>query len=312
MKVNICLSTYNGEDFLSEQIESIQAQSFQDWRLLIRDDASTDKTREIIQDFEALDSRVCWINKGEDKNIGFVASFFELVHYEEADFYFFSDQDDIWERWKLELMLDEAKKYKFEIPTLFYTNYKIVDKNLKILYEGMLRKPLKELRDFLTLNSVNGWTMMINHRLLEYWKSVDSLDFHDWYLAELAATIGQVIYIDHLTGYYRQHDKNKVGIHSSKLKNLSVGLIESWDLIEACRQRASKILKISELEVSKEKQKMLEDFLILGNQKFTRRIFLVLKYRYIRMNWSASIKLHFLLVTNWGYKSWKKKKKKKK
>ena len=51
MKVTILMSTYNGERFLAEQIESIRQQTYTDWQLLIRDDGSKDRTREIIQDF---------------------------------------------------------------------------------------------------------------------------------------------------------------------------------------------------------------------------------------------------------------------
>ena len=79
MKIHILLSTYNGEQFLAEQIQSIQQQTVQDWKLLIRDDGSTDRTREIIREFVAQDSRIHWINENESKNLGVIKSFHNLA-----------------------------------------------------------------------------------------------------------------------------------------------------------------------------------------------------------------------------------------
>ena len=90
------MATYNGEKFLAQQIESIQKQTFKEWNLLIRDDGSSDKTCDIIRNFTAKDSRIRFINENEHHNLGVIKSFFTLVNYEVADFYFFSDQDDIW------------------------------------------------------------------------------------------------------------------------------------------------------------------------------------------------------------------------
>ena len=73
MKVNILLSTYNGEQYLKEQVKSIQDQTYQDWQLLIRDDGSTDGTVEIIQELVAQDERIRFINEGTVENLIFIA-----------------------------------------------------------------------------------------------------------------------------------------------------------------------------------------------------------------------------------------------
>ena len=72
MKVNILLSTYNGEQYLKEQVKSIQDQTYQDWQLLIRDDGSTDGTVEIIQELVAQDERICFINQDAIENLGVI------------------------------------------------------------------------------------------------------------------------------------------------------------------------------------------------------------------------------------------------
>ena len=75
MKVTILMSTYNGENFLAEQIESIQQQTYTDWTLLIRDDGSKDKTREIIKRFALEDDRITFINPDQTENLGVIKSF---------------------------------------------------------------------------------------------------------------------------------------------------------------------------------------------------------------------------------------------
>ena len=66
--VNILLSTYNGEKYLSDQIESILNQTFKGWTLLIRDDDSSDSTAEIIKGYESKDARIKFINKNKIEN----------------------------------------------------------------------------------------------------------------------------------------------------------------------------------------------------------------------------------------------------
>ena len=118
MKVNIVLSTYNGARFLAEQLESIQKQTFTDWQLLIRDDGSTDTTPKIISEFVASDPRIRFINEHDRQNVGVIKNFFTLVKYDVADYYFFSDQDDVWLPDKLATMLAEAVKHDLSQPLM--------------------------------------------------------------------------------------------------------------------------------------------------------------------------------------------------
>lgn len=75
MNINILLSTYNGERFLAEQIQSIQKQTIKDWTLLIRDDGSTDRTPDIIREFVKQDQRIQWINENQIENLGVIKNF---------------------------------------------------------------------------------------------------------------------------------------------------------------------------------------------------------------------------------------------
>ena len=304
MRVNICLSTYNGGDFLAEQIESIRGQTFKEWKLLIRDDGSMDETIEIIKRFEKLDQRIRFLNPDDQENKGFVKSFFELIKADSADYYFFSDQDDVWLSNKLDLMLKEAERHDNRHPNLFYTNYRIVDKDLTVIHERMLRQISTTLVEELTVNSVNGWTSMINHQLAELWISTDKIDFHDWYLAELAAAAGELVYIDEVTWLYRQHQQNFVGLNEdSKNKSLRSRLTETWLLIGRCQARAEQVLFSGANFISAKNQKILKDFIFWEEKNIFKRMFLLLKYRYKRLNLVSSWKLHFLLFTNLGYRN---------
>ena len=188
MKVTILMSTYNGERFLAEQIESIRQQTYTDWQLLIRDDGSKDKTREIIQDFCQKDNRIHFVNPDSVENLGVIKSFFDLLKYQTSDVYFFSDQDDVWLPKKVEMQLKEALKHDDSQPLLVYTDLKVVNQELNVVHESMIRTQSDhantELLQELTENTVTGGVSMINQALADLWtgQEVHDLLMHDWYL----------------------------------------------------------------------------------------------------------------------------------
>ena len=215
MKVNIVLSTYNGAKFLSEQIDSIQAQTFTDWQLLIRDDDSTDKTLDIIAAYTVKDERIRLINEGNRKNLGVIKSFYKLIKDDVADYYFFCDQDDVWLPEKLAIMLAEATKHDANESLMVYMDLSVVDENLKVINPSMVSSQSHHantsLLAELTENTVTGGVAMINHALVKRWSSSDSMIMHDWYLALLATATGELVYIDKPGELYRQHDHNVLG-----------------------------------------------------------------------------------------------------
>ena len=79
MKINILMSTYNGEQFLAEQIESIQKQTVKDWTLYIRDDGSSDATPDIIKHYAQTDSRIVFINADNRENFGVIKNFYTRI-----------------------------------------------------------------------------------------------------------------------------------------------------------------------------------------------------------------------------------------
>ncbi|HHR6614445.1 TPA: glycosyltransferase family 2 protein [Streptococcus agalactiae] len=309
MKVNILMATYNGEKFLAQQIESIQKQTFKEWNLLIRDDGSSDKTCDIIRNFTAKDSRIRFINENEHHNLGVIKSFFTLVNYEVADFYFFSDQDDVWLPEKLSVSLEAAKHKASDVPLLVYTDLKVVNQELNILQDSMIRSQSHHanttLLPELTENTVTGGTMMINHALAEKWFTPNDILMHDWFLALLAASLGEIIYLDLPTQLYRQHDNNVLGARTmdKRFKILREGpksiFTRYWKLIHDSQKQASLIVdKYGDIMTANDLE-LIKCFIKIDKQPFMTRLRWLWKYGYSKNQFKHQVVFKWLIATNY-------------
>lgn len=309
MKVNILMATYNGEKFLAQQIESIQKQTFKEWNLLIRDDGSSDKTCDIIRNFTAKDSRISFINENEHHNLGVIKSFFMLVNYEVADFYFFSDQDDVWLPEKLSVSLEAAKHKASDVPLLVYTDLKVVNQELNILQDSMIRAQSHHanttLLPELTENTVTGGTMMINHALAEKWFTPNDILMHDWFLALLAASLGEIIYLDLPTQLYRQHDNNVLGARTmdKRFKILREGpksiFTRYWKLIHDSQKQASLIVdKYGDIMTANDLE-LIKCFIKIDKQPFMTRLRWLWKYGYSKNQFKHQVVFKWLIATNY-------------
>ncbi|HEO1287605.1 TPA: glycosyltransferase family 2 protein [Streptococcus agalactiae] len=309
MKVNILMATYNGEKFLAQQIESIQKQTFKEWNLLIRDDGSSDKTCDIIRNFTAKDSRIRFINENEHHNLGVIKSFFMLVNYEVADFYFFSDQDDVWLPEKLSVSLEVAKHKASDVPLLVYTDLKVVNQELNILQDSMIRAQSHHanttLLPELTENTVTGGTMMINHALAEKWFTPNDILMHDWFLALLAASLGEIIYLDLPTQLYRQHDNNVLGARTmdKRFKILREGpksiFTRYWKLIHDSQKQASLIVdKYGDIMTANDLE-LIKCFIKIDKQPFMTRLRWLWKYGYSKNQFKHQVVFKWLIATNY-------------
>ena len=277
MKVNILMSTYNGQQFLAEQIRSIQEQSYTDWTLFIRDDGSSDNTKEILKDFERQDSRIHLIDSDKSDNLGVIKSFHKLVNHDRADYYFFSDQDDVWLPNKLELSLKEAQNYLADLPLMVYMDLKVVNQDLEIMTESMVKSQSHhantELVQELTENTVTGGVAMINHALAEMWQETDDILMHDWYLALLASAFGNLVFIDQPGELYRQHSDNVLGARtlSKRFKKWirpHILFAVYWDLIKNSQKQASHLLQ---MPLSQSNRELIEAFVTIMDKPMLER-----------------------------------------
>lgn len=219
MSVQILLSTYNGERYLSELLDSILGQTYQNWSLLIRDDGSSDSTLEVISKYIAKDCRISLLNS--DKNLGVISSFETLLKASTSPYVMFCDQDDVWLSNKIELLhsvMVEAEKDLPNKPILVHSDLLVVDSNLNVISHSFWQYSQIDItkRDFNYLgvkNFVTGCTMMFNRVAVE-----SSLPFeqetrmHDaWVALKVLKTGGVIKSIETPTIMYRQHENNVVG-----------------------------------------------------------------------------------------------------
>ncbi|GAX48164.1 glycosyltransferase family 2 protein [Pseudolactococcus reticulitermitis] len=309
MRVNILMSTYNGEKFVAEQIESIQKQTYTDWNLIIRDDGSTDKTCDIIADFVSTDSRIKLI---QAENVGVIKSFHELVaHNVEADFYFFADQDDYWLPEKLTVMLEEANKHDNRKPMMYYSDLKVTDKALNVTSKSMIRSQSnhanKKLVQELTENTVTGGASMINHELAKLWQTTNDVIMHDWYLALVASALGELVYIDQPTHLYRQHDANVLGARTlskrvKKWLHPHLWFEKYWGLITASQKQAQKLLTENLSAMSEDNKALVTAYVNILEQPKTKRRQILNQYDLRKnKNYHTSI-FRTLIITKFAYK----------
>ena len=241
-EIAILMSTYNGEKYLAEQIQSIIRQDYSNWHLYIRDDGSTDNTIDLIKEWENKDTRITFLNRDVPENLGVTGSFMNLLKNTNADYYMFSDQDDYWMEDKVSATLEKMQNSEEgNLPICVHSNLTVVDNNLK--GNTLMNGPKEHWTDFKSLlfsNCVTGCTMMINQPLKELidFQKINSnrLYVHDWWLALIAAAFGKVVYLDRSTILYRQHQGNVIG------SNKKVGLIDPNDPLDG---RVIRMVKIS-------------------------------------------------------------------
>lgn len=308
MKVNILMSTYNGQQFLAEQIRSIQEQTFSDWTLLIRDDGSSDQTKDLLHDFARQDSRIRLIDVEEQKNLGVIKSFHRLVQYEKADYYFFSDQDDVWLPDKLEVSLQEARLYPTDQPLMVYMDLTVVNQDLQVMTESMIRSQSHhantELVQELTENTVTGGVAMINHALAELWSGTEDILMHDWYLALLASALGKLVFIDKPGELYRQHADNVLGARtlSKRFKKWirpHILFKVYWDLIKNSQKQASFLL---DKPLSPAHRELVEAFVTIMDKPMLERYQTLKKYGLRKNKAFHTFVFTTLIVTKFAYK----------
>jgi glycosyltransferase involved in cell wall biosynthesis len=223
-KVFVLLATYNGAEFLPDQVQSIQEQTILNWTLLVRDDGSEDNTREVLEKLADKDNRIRRIHDTRG-GLGAAGNFGELMRValvEDAEVIFFSDQDDVWLSTKMREQIEALDKMEEshgrETPILVYSDLEVVDRWLRPIhqsfmrYQGLTHEAQSPVRVLLTQNFVTGCATVINRSLLKLAVPLPAdVVMHDWWLALCAAVCGQIGYLPNATLRYRQHDANQIG-----------------------------------------------------------------------------------------------------
>ena len=261
-KIVILLSTYNGEDYLAEQLDSLLKQTYSNFIIIIRDDDSTDSTEKIINHYVDKNRGKIYKLPGKKSNVGPSSSFCILIKYIIKEktalglsrlYMMLCDQDDIWAENKLEVQMSEmlnAEQKSPDIPILVHSDLKVVDESKTIIAESFVEYQGLEIKrnkftNVVISNLVTGCTTLFNEELSQIALPIpDNAIMHDWWLALIASAFGRVIYIDIPLVEYRQHENNTIGAkefkkhHQSRTKIMHVVLApkKSDHLVEVAHQ----------------------------------------------------------------------------
>lgn len=217
IKISVVMTTYNGEAYIIEQLESIRCQTKSPDEVIICDDSSKDSTFKLIQNYITEHQLVNWNLVCNNPNIGWKHNFFKATKLATGDIIFFSDQDDIWKEDKIEKMTLLMSKYQMDC---LYGDKNIIDKDGNYLYSRMEKTSftgdVKEIRfsnSFYEKKTL-GCCMCINRKIADIYINTNiPEDGHDSQCGRIALLCGTLWHVDAPVINYRIHTGNTSGVN---------------------------------------------------------------------------------------------------
>jgi len=219
--IDILLATYNGEKYVAELIDSLVAQKYQSWRLVVSDDGSRDGTVDIIQEYQRRFPERVVLRARTGGARGARGNFAFLLGLAQGEYVMLCDQDDIWTPTKIEKTLSTMqaaeRRMTRETPLLVFSDLRVVDANRRLIDGSFYHYQQVDPTDvsvgcLLTRNVIVGCAVMINRPLLQLAVPMPrEAIIHDWWLALLACLSGHIEHIPESLLEYRQHGQNDWG-----------------------------------------------------------------------------------------------------
>lgn len=210
-KVAILMAVYNGEKYISAQIESILKQTYQNFDLIIRDDGSKDQTVRIIQTIITENPQRNIILLRNKSNVhGQLQNFSYLFDYAKNSYNFimFSDQDDIWKENKVELSINAIKSNNTK-PTLIYTNYLNWNMEKNTRNVAYIQERHYTFERLFVQNWTMGCTYILNKKMIDKIDHIPhGVENHDYWIALVAALDSNIMYLPQVTMIHRLHNNN--------------------------------------------------------------------------------------------------------
>lgn len=260
-KVAILMSTYNGEKYLKEQIDSLISQTYENIEIYIRDDGSKDNTVKIVKEYKEKYKNITLI---EGKNLGFINSFFELLKIcNDADYYAYCDQDDVWMEDKIQRAVEFLEKTNKNKPALYFSNSDYYDGDMNYLATAEKNK-VYNFRNSLVECVTQGMTMVVNNctRKLIIQNKPENCLYHDWWTYMICSGFGEIIYDDKSLVKYRRHNKsvtvegkNPLQLLAFRIKKFIVG-----DSLKKIKEQWKEYEKFYYNELDEENKKLLKLF----------------------------------------------------
>ena len=227
-RVAVLLSTYNGEAFLAEQLDSLLEQTNQNFIIVVRDDGSSDGTLLLLQKYAEASPEKFHIVEEEPVNYGPSGSFSVLCEYTLANksalgldniLACFCDQDDVWLNNKLALQIEKYCQVQDgkDKPILIHCDLEVVDQNLQRVAESLISYQGLEIErnqfpQVAVSNLVTGCTALFNEALMRAALPVPKKAMmHDWWFAMTATAFGELVFMPAPLVRYRQHSRNTIG-----------------------------------------------------------------------------------------------------
>ena len=297
----ILLATYNGEKYVAQQIDSIIQQTECDWTLLVRDDGSTDGTCGILKERAEKDDRIALVTDDYGKTGSSVANF-NLLALEALkqgfQYVFFADQDDCWLENKLSVQMKLFEKHlenRSDLPCLCYSDLEVVNNDLESVapsfmsYQGLANIDVQPLNYLLAQNYVTGCGMAVNRKLLEFSLPIpEKVIMHDWWMAQCAAAIGDIVFTSDPLVKYRQHGDNVVGAKNYwRIVNpFASGIVRKWkkgqeSLLNTIEQSKSLIERINDrfgCEYESAEKELARHYSLLRECNGLTKILILVKY----------------------------------
>ena len=301
--VAILMSTYNGQEFLAEQLRSIAQQTHANWRIVLSDDGSSDDTLQIAEQFKQQ-----WGSERLEVRIGpkqgFCLNFLSMACDSSirADFYAFSDQDDVWMNAKLERAVTYFdSSIDKTTPKLYCGRTQSVDEQLNHLgYSPLFCLP-RSFRNALVQSIAGGNTMVFNQAAKELIEKAGLLEVvsHDWWFYQLIKGAGGTVYYDPKPSIlYRQHPNALVGANRSigarydRFVFAWNGGFKRWNNINYAALCSVKHL------LTKDNREILELFGTLRTAKFKDRFRLLAVCGIYRQTWQGTLSLWLATFLN--------------
>ena len=210
-RVQVLLSTYNGQAHVARLIDSVLGQQGVDVELLVRDDGSTDDTLALLATYASRPN----VRVVPGRNLGAVRSFFWLLQHASraADAIALADQDDVWLPDKLRSAADALARLPRDEPALYCSALTLVDNDLREIGRSAALRRAPSFENSLVENVVTGCTAVLNQRAVAVvtGELPATAHMHDWWLYQVVAGLGRVVYDPHSHILYRQHGGNVVG-----------------------------------------------------------------------------------------------------
>ncbi len=310
-KIQVLLATYNGYNYIVDQIDSILLNFKRipnyHCEILISDDASQDSTIETIRNkFGSCDN----IKILSDERKGGVKNNFSyLIKSANADVVFFCDQDDFWLPNKISKFIEEFYDHNGNViykdmPVLVHSDLCVVDKDLTPISASMFNyqklNPDPTFANLIVSNSVTGCVTAINRDLLEILKgsSVNNSIMHDWYIGLIAMAMGKMIYLPRSFILYRQHGNNQVGAKKIGFKNL-MDLNKFKEIlysIRATKEQARLFLDDFSDVITPESKKIVSEYVSSFQKSFVFRLRLFFKGGIVKYGFVRNIVFFFMYV----------------